>query len=43
MVAIPSLIAYRHFRNRADAYILQMEQSADRLVPHLLRLSQARR
>jgi biopolymer transport protein ExbB len=43
MVAIPALIAYRHFRARADAFILQMEQAADRIVPHLLRLSQGRR
>ncbi len=43
IVAIPSLIAYRHFRARADAYTLQMEQAADRLVPHLLRLSHGRR
>ena len=43
MVAIPSLIAFRHFRARIDDYTLQMEQAADRLVPHLLRLSQNRR
>ena len=43
MVAIPALIAYRHFRGKADAYILQMEQAADRIVPHLLRMNQGRR
>jgi biopolymer transport protein ExbB len=43
MVAIPSLIAYRHFRSRVDAFTLQMEQAADRIVPHLLRLSSGRR
>ena len=43
MVAIPSLIAYRHFRARVDAFALQMEQGAERLVHHLLRLTGPRR
>jgi biopolymer transport protein ExbB len=43
MVAIPSLVAYRHFRGRVDAFTLQMEQAADRIVPHLLRLTGGRR
>ncbi|HET6787551.1 MAG TPA: MotA/TolQ/ExbB proton channel family protein [Aquabacterium sp.] len=43
MVAIPSLVAHRHFRSRVDAFILQMEQAADRIVPHLLRLTNNRR
>jgi biopolymer transport protein ExbB len=42
MVAIPSLIAYRHFRSRVDAYTLDLEQACDRLTPHLMRLSVAR-
>ena len=43
MVAIPSLIAYRHFRSRVDGFALQMELAAERLVPHLLRLTSHRR
>lgn len=43
MVAIPALVAHRHFRGRVDAFILQMEQAADRIVPHLLRLTNNRR
>jgi biopolymer transport protein ExbB len=43
MVAIPSLIAYRHFRARVDAFALQMEQSADRIAVHLVRIIGPRR
>lgn len=32
IVAIPSLIFYRYFRSRVDAYIVEMEQEAVRLV-----------
>jgi biopolymer transport protein ExbB len=32
MVAIPSLIAWRHFRARVDSYLVEMEQHAIRLV-----------
>jgi len=39
MVAIPSLIAYRHFRGLVDAYTLELEQACDRLTPHLMRFS----
>ena len=39
MVAIPSLIAYRHFRSLVDAYTLALEQACDRLTPHLMRFS----
>jgi biopolymer transport protein ExbB len=42
MVAIPSLIAYRHFRSRVDSYTLDLEQACDRLTPHLMRLSVSR-
>jgi biopolymer transport protein ExbB len=31
-VAIPALIAYRHFRAKIDGYMIQMEQQAIRLV-----------
>jgi biopolymer transport protein ExbB len=37
MIAIPTLMFYRYFRGLVDAYTLDMEQAADRLVPHLLR------
>jgi len=31
-IAIPALIFYRHFRNKVDGFIVQMEQEAARLV-----------
>ena len=37
IVAIPSLMFFRHFRARVDAYTLTMEQASERMVPHLLR------
>jgi len=43
IVAIPSLMFYRHFRARVEGYTLAMEQAAERLVPHLLRLTSGRR
>ena len=43
IVAIPSLIAYRHFRARIEGYTLALEQSSERMVPHILRLSGPRR
>jgi biopolymer transport protein ExbB len=39
IIAIPSLMFYRYFRGRIDAYILEMEQAAERLVPHLMRFA----
>lgn len=39
IVAIPSLMFYRYFRGLVDAYTIELEQAADRLVPHLLRFS----
>jgi len=39
MIAIPSLMFYRYFRGLIDAYTLQMEQAAERMVPHLMRFS----
>ena len=39
IIAIPALMFYRHFRGLVDAYTLDMEQAANRLVPHLLRFS----
>ena len=31
-IAIPSLIFYRHFRNKVDTYVVEMEQQASKLV-----------
>jgi len=42
MVAIPSLMIYRHFRGRVDGYTLDMEQACDRLTPHLMRFAAPR-
>ena len=38
IVAIPSLIFWRYFRARVDAYLLTLELAADRLVRHLNQL-----
>ncbi|NBD21911.1 MotA/TolQ/ExbB proton channel family protein [Aquabacterium fontiphilum] len=43
IVAIPALMFYRHFRAKVEAYTLALEQAAERMVPHLLRLSAHRR
>jgi biopolymer transport protein ExbB len=43
MIAIPSLIAYRYFRGLIDAYTLEMEQAAERMVPHLMRFTAVRK
>ena len=39
IIAIPSLMLYRWFRGRVDEYILEMEQAAERMVPHLMRFA----
>ncbi len=39
MIAIPTLMFYRYFRGLVDTYTLDMEQAADRLVPHLMRFA----
>ena len=39
MIAIPALMFYRYFRGLVDSYVLDMEQAADRLVPHLMRFA----
>ena len=33
---------YRYFRGRVDEYTLDLEQAAERLVPHLLRFAVTR-
>lgn len=35
VIAIPSMIAYRHFRSRVDSYLVEMEQQSLRLVDTL--------
>ncbi|AKJ28641.1 MotA/TolQ/ExbB proton channel family protein [Caldimonas brevitalea] len=42
MIAIPSLMFYRYFRGRVDEYVLDLEQAAERMVPHLLRFTSQR-
>jgi len=42
MIAIPALMFYRYFRGVVDAYTLDMEQAANRLVPHLMRFAMPR-
>lgn len=32
LIAIPAMIAFRHFRARVDGYLVQMEQQATRLI-----------
>ena len=39
MIAIPTLMFYRYFRGRVEEYVLELEQSSDRLLTHLLRFS----
>ena len=39
IIAIPSLMFYRYFRGLVDAYTLELEQAADRIVPHLMRFA----
>jgi biopolymer transport protein ExbB len=35
IVAIPSLMFYRYFRGRIEAYVVDMEQASERLLTHL--------
>jgi len=39
LIAIPALMFYRFFRGRVDEYTIDMEQAAERLVPHLMRFA----
>lgn len=39
MVAIPTLMFYRYFRGRVEAYQLTLELAAERMVPHLMRFA----
>jgi biopolymer transport protein ExbB len=42
VIAIPALMFYRYFRGRVDEYTLDLEQAAERLVPHLMRFTTQR-
>ena len=42
MIAIPALMFYRYFRGVVDAYTIDMEQAANRMVPHLMRFAMPR-
>jgi len=39
IIAIPALMFYRYFRGRVDYHVLQLEQAAERMVPHLMRFA----
>ena len=39
VIAVPSLMFYRYFRGRVAEYTIELEQAAERLVPHLLRFA----
>jgi biopolymer transport protein ExbB len=37
IIAIPALMFHRHFRRRVEDFTVDLEQAAERLVPHLMR------
>ena len=39
IIAIPSLMCYRYFRGRVEAFQLGMELAAERMVPQLMRFA----
>ena len=39
VIAIPSMIFYRHFRGKVESFVVEMEQAAERMVPHLMRFA----
>ena len=39
IIAIPSLMFYRYFRGVVDNHLLNLEQAAERMVPHLMRFA----
>lgn len=43
IIAIPALMFHRHFRNRVETFRLRLENEAERVLPHLLRLGQTLR
>lgn len=40
IIAIPSLMCYRYFRGRVEAYVLELEQASERFMSHLTRFTQ---
>ncbi|NRF70061.1 MotA/TolQ/ExbB proton channel family protein [Aquincola sp. S2] len=39
IIAIPALMFYRYFRGKVDFFALELEQAAERMVPHLMRFA----
>jgi biopolymer transport protein ExbB len=39
IIAVPALLFYRYFRGRVEAYTVEMEEAAHRLLPHLMRFA----
>jgi len=39
IIAIPALMFYRYFRGLVDLHLLNLEQAAERMVPHLMRFA----
>jgi biopolymer transport protein ExbB len=39
VIAVPTLMFYRYFRGRIAEYTIELEQAAERMVPHLLRFA----
>ena len=39
VIAIPALMFYRYFRGLVDSFQLNLELSAERMVPHLMRFA----
>lgn len=39
VIAIPTLMFHRYFRGRVDDCAIELEQAAERLVPHLMRFA----
>ena len=39
IIAVPALMFYRYFRGRVDQHLLVLEQTAERLLPHLMRFA----
>jgi biopolymer transport protein ExbB len=39
IIAIPALMFYRYFRGRVDDHLLNLEQAAELMIPHLMRFA----
>ena len=42
IIAIPSMMFYRYFRGKVEEFTIDLEQAAERLVPHLMRFAAPR-